>query len=165
MDKEAEAMLQALEEEEFIQSLELKPKEQWYCDFCGGIINSADDGMLEWDKIFEEEGIKAQNFRIVHHRSIKECTRPKEADAKLADMHLYRFTGDHGLSDLINLGILNKVDNFELGTIIRRIHVKYYEEAWRLLPLALEDGHYEVNSNEDGNVTEDVLKWLIKKYR
>ncbi|MEW4286732.1 hypothetical protein [Priestia koreensis] len=145
--------------------LKLKLKEQWYCDYCGGVIQSDKDGMLEWDSYLQEseKRYSADNFRIVHHRGVKNC-RPSHADDYLADGHLHWYTGSHGLSELLAIQSRHTLDTIKFHKIIRRLHVDYFEEAVRYLPLALEDGHHDIDPYEVGDISENDLKWLIKKY-
>lgn len=35
--------------------LKLEPKKQWFCNYCGEIIQSEKDGMLEWDSFLPDE--------------------------------------------------------------------------------------------------------------
>ncbi|KML07133.1 hypothetical protein [Rossellomorea marisflavi] len=146
-------------------NLELDVKSQWYCDFCGEVIDSAKDGMLEWDSFVLEEGreFTAENFRIVHHRAVKDC-RPPHADKNLSDGHLHWYTGPHGLSDLLDIETRHRLDTIKFHNIIRRLHVDYYEEARTYLPQAREDGYNEIDPYDLGDISEHYLKWLIKKY-
>ncbi|MFB7142749.1 MULTISPECIES: hypothetical protein [Terrabacteria group] len=145
--------------------LKLELKKQWYCDYCGEIIESDKDGMLEWDSFLPEDGrdFSADNFRIVHHRAVKKC-RPKKADTYLSDGHLHWYTGSKGLSELLSIQSRYTLDTLKFHKIIRRLHVDYYEEAISYLPQAFEDGEYEIDSSGDGDISEENLKWLIRKY-
>lgn len=145
--------------------LKLKLKEQWYCDYCGGVIQSDKDGMLEWDSYLTEDDKKfsADNFRIVHRRDVKNC-RPSHADDYLSDGHLHWYTGSHGLSELLTIQSRHALDTIKFHKIIRRLHVDYFEEAVKYLPLALEDGHNDIDPYEVGDISENNLKWLIKRY-
>lgn len=150
-----------------IKELELKLelKKQWYCDYCGEVIESDKDGMLEWDSFLPEDGreFTADYFRIVHHRAVKNC-RPKHANDYLSDGHLHWYTGSQGLSELLTIQARNTLDIIKFHKIIRRLHVDYYEEAISYLPQALGDGEYEIEPNGDGDISESNLKWLIRKY-
>ncbi|MDJ1473931.1 hypothetical protein QBX67_00345 [Bacillus sp. LS15-K4] len=146
-------------------NLKLKVKEQWFCDYCGEVIESDKDGMLEWDSFLPEDGreFSADNFRIVHRRDIKNC-RPKHADDYLSDGHLHWYAGSQGLSELLSLQAKHTLDTLKFHKIIRRLHVDYYEEAISYLPQALEDGEYEIDPIGDGDISETNLKRLIRKY-
>lgn len=143
----------------------LEVKKQWFCDYCGEIIESEKDGMLEWDSFISEEGreFTAENFRIVHHRAVKGC-RPKHADDHLSDGHLHWYTGSHGLSELLSFPFTHKLDTLKFFKIIRRLHVDYYEEAIQYFPQALADGEYNIDPYGIGDISETNLTWLIRKY-
>jgi len=145
--------------------LKLEVKKQWFCDYCGEIIKSDEDGVLEWDSFILEEGRKftAENFRIVHGEQIKECG-PRFPDDNLSDRDLNRFTGPQGLSDLLSLQNTYRLDTVEFHKIIRRLHVDYYEEAIKYLPQALADEEYDIDSEGLGDISETNLIWLIKTY-
>jgi hypothetical protein len=142
----------------------LKIKEQWFCDYCGEIIESDKDGMLEWDTFLEgEREYTAENFRIVHHRRVKNC-RPKHADDHLADGHLHWYTGPYGLSELLSIQTRYKLDIVKFNNIIRRLHVDLYEEAKEYIQQAKEDGYYEIDPYDIGDLSERDMIWLIRKY-
>ncbi|MGN7309904.1 hypothetical protein ACTHQ4_02290 [Alkalicoccobacillus gibsonii] len=142
----------------------LKVKEEWFCDFCGELITSAEDGMLEWDSIMMEDDKVTKNFRIVHHRAVKNC-RPANADDHIADGHLDSFTGPNGLVRLLNIDSIYEVENpQELKEVIKRIHVDYYEEGRKYLKFAIEDGHSDIDPYGEGNLSQNDLEWLINKY-
>jgi hypothetical protein len=145
--------------------LKLELKKQWYCDYCGEIIETDNDGMLEWDSFLPEDGreFTADNFRIVHRRDIKNC-RPKHADDYLSDGHLHWYTGSQGLSELLSIQARHTLDTLKFHKIIRRLHVDYYEEAISYLPQALEDGEYDIDPTGDGDISLTNLQWLIRKY-
>ncbi|PEM52671.1 hypothetical protein [Bacillus wiedmannii] len=145
--------------------LKLEVKEQWLCDYCGEVIKSDKDGMLEWDSFLLEDDreFSADNFRIVHRRDIKNC-RPKHADDYLSDGHLHWYTGSQGLSELLSLQARHTLDTLKFHKIIRRLHVDYYEEAIFYLPQALEDGEDEIDLIGDGNISAANLNLLIKRH-
>ena len=49
----------------------LRPLEQWFCDSCGGIINGAENGWLEWicDDVDGSEGHLRHGWRIIHNQA------------------------------------------------------------------------------------------------
>lgn len=147
-------------------NLRLKQKQQWYCDTCGEIILSDNDGMLEWDSSMdsEEECINAKHFRIVHHiTSGNRCQTQRGQRSNLSDGHLNWYTGSQGLSNLLDLYERNKVNPTELNTIIRRLHVDYFEEARPYMYQAREDG-YGFDPYDIGDYSQEELIFLIKKY-
>lgn len=145
--------------------LKLEVKKQWYCDYCGEIIQSDKEGMLEWDTFLEgEREFTAENFRIVHHRRVKNC-RPKHADDHLSDGHLHWYTSSaDGLNELLSIAERHTLDTVKFNAIIRRLHVDYYEEGIKYLPLAREDGEHEMDPYDSGDLTQANLRSLIRKY-
>lgn len=144
-------------------NFKLKTKEQWFCDICGGVIESANDGMLEWDSYVSEEGkSNAENFRIVHGRWLKGCNNG--STDHLADGHLHWYTGPDGLSQLLSMPVRFNLDTVEFNRIIRRIHIDYYEEGARLLPLAQENEGFDPDPYDEGDISQSDLLWLIRKY-
>ncbi|MGD0487762.1 MAG: hypothetical protein ABSB94_11270 [Syntrophorhabdales bacterium] len=133
--------------------MSLKPLEQFICDQCGLLIEKIDDGWLEWYDDLEKP---AHGFRIVH--SGRRCYYPERAE--ISDNHLIYFTGNDGLSMLLNLfkrkGV---VDQDELAEIIRRLHVPYYEEARTYWDRAVSEGMVD---NEDYRQAD--LQAVIKEY-
>lgn len=147
-------------------NLKLKQKEQWYCDKCGEIIQSDQEGMLEWDSIIEpdEEERTVKNFRIVHHITTGfDCQTPRHNRGNLSDGHLDRYTGPGGLSNLLSLYERNKLNVTELNIIIRRLHVDFYEEARPYMEKAREDG-YSYDPYGIGDYSQQELADLIFKY-
>ncbi|MDY7044050.1 hypothetical protein RVS70_07500 [Virgibacillus sp. M23] len=154
---------------EKLGKIKLKQKQQWYCDVCGEIINTAKEGMLEWDSFLEEEtgaaGYTAKNFRIIHHKKsspFKYC-QTKSSDVSLSDGHLHWFIGSDGLSKLLNLYDYNIVDHQELNEIIRRLHVDYYEEARPYMGIANED-QQSFDPYQVGDYSQADLLALINIY-
>lgn len=142
----------------------LKSKEQWFCDICGGIIESSKDGMLEWSSnLLDEGGIEAKDFRIVHGGWIKEC-KGNRAHENVADGHLNWFTGSDGLNALLSISERYSLDTIEFNRIIRRIHLDFYEEGARLIPLAREDHENDIDPYDRGDINQSELLWLIRKY-
>jgi hypothetical protein len=48
-------------------TIKLKPLEQFICDYCGYVINSIEDGWVEWLTEITEDGFREHGFKIVHH--------------------------------------------------------------------------------------------------
>lgn len=114
--------------------MELEPLKQWYCDSCGTIIESIEDGWMEWHS--NEYGTDAKGFRIVHHRHT--CMYRESELARdnrhLSDNHLINFLGVDGLVHLLHL-MEHQMDkkSSELIEVTRRLHIPYHEEGRRYL--------------------------------
>ena len=147
----------------------LKPLGEWICDSCGGVIQSEDDGWLEWYKDVKpnHEFGKDKGFRIVHHTN--RCMFNERAmfnDKKLtADLHLQRLCGPDGLVRLLSFIEHDYVeDNAELVEIIRRLHVPYYEEARQYHHIAEENGYFD-GENEITRYTTSTSKYILNNYK
>ncbi|KAB2456275.1 hypothetical protein F8161_22410 [Bacillus cereus] len=148
--------------------LKLRAKEQWFCDNCGEIIESDQDGILEWDSLQDESTDEyttiGENFRIVHHRSVRNCSSPQNNGVLLFDGHLDWFTGTEGLSKLLSIQARYKLDTVKFQEIIRRLHIEYYEEARTYLPQASADGQYDIDPSGTGHIPIADLIWIIETY-
>jgi hypothetical protein len=153
----------------------LKPLKQWLCDGCGEVIESPEQGCLEW-LWNEDDDSKAHCFRIVHldsyspHKSSPHCYH-YEDQWNRADGRLDRYVGGGGLTTL--LAFLDHdsctvstgprvTDVRELVEIIRRLHVPYYEEARRHFRKAITDGLLDGWGGD--NPTPGSMKLIIEKY-
>ncbi|WP_427138442.1 hypothetical protein [Psychrobacillus psychrodurans] len=142
----------------------LKPKQQWICDNCGEVIESIEDGCLEWYKGNDDSLV--ENFRIVHHDST--CMYDPQMlfkEGKQAiSMLLESLVGDSGLVYLLGLGV-TEIRNFtEYQEIIKRLHVDHYEEARLYWHLAEEDHFFEGANAAWPYLPETSLK-IIHKYK
>jgi hypothetical protein len=151
----------------------MKPLEQFICDTCGQIINSIDDGYVEWLSYHDEtlnERI-AKDFRIIHHK-----TKCFKLDHKYGQstLPLKEFTGTTGLIHLLKLldigpfhePIYSRPDikDFrEYTEFFRRLTLPYYEEARQWWSEATSDGYLE-NYNEIPIYFPDNLKRMIEHY-
>lgn len=144
----------------------LKPGEQWFCDGCGEIIESDKDGMLEWESIMSDDskGFTAESFRIVHGNWMESCNKQRYDSVKLSDGHLHWFTGEDGLSRLLGFLFEQQIDPKELAIIIKRLQIKYYEEARTYIPLAHADDQHDIDPYDIGDINESDAIWLIRKY-
>lgn len=162
----------------------LIPLKQFYCDTCGEIINSPEEGWIEWiSKYNEVSGLDdIHSFRIVHHYSCSPlastkkygCYQHTDEDGR-SDVHLQDFIceeykmanilrfldiGSYHVPDYKGSGI---VDLREYVEIVRRFTIPYYEEARQYWEEALEDGYFQ-DSNELWIYGVDNLKNLVEKY-
>ncbi len=147
----------------------LEPLEQWYCDSCGEVIETVNEGWLEWYRDIKEKSHnnKGKGFRIVHHD--KRCMYNSKAmyqQGKLtADMHLDDYTGPNGLVNLLSKIQYEYVeDDAELVEIIRRLHVPYYEEARKYHDAADENGYFD-GENEITRYTTRTSMYILNNYK
>ena len=121
----------------------MEPLKEWICDTCGGVIQSPEQGWLEWLKLEADNGsYLASGFRIVHHFLYSPNKKSKEGCYQhgpiAASMHLNEYTGADGLNYLLEMlrgggsGREIAVANLdEFIEIVRRLQIPHYEEARR----------------------------------
>jgi hypothetical protein len=153
----------------------LIPLEQWICDTCGDVIESVDDGWIEWLVDYSTSPPQSYSFRICHHltaspRGGSDGCYAHIHEGNTADLHLHQFTLIEYLSALDvgrihqpkfkGAGVRDLREWVELG---RRLFLPYYEEARPHVDAArsqlLADGENEVSV-----FTEKVLKQIIDDY-
>ena len=155
----------------------LIPLKQWICDSCGEIINSAEDGWVEWlsgKETFDSE----YGFKIVHNNGSSPlgkggCFHYREEECP-SDLPLTHFMGDKGyvlLLSFLDWGPYVKPeyegprvkDLREFIEFMRRLTVPYYEEARMFFKEALADGDLDPSSVDMIYDPED-LKRIVEKY-
>lgn len=142
----------------------LAPLKQWYCDNCGELINSPEEGYVLWDY---SSNIGHSNFKIIH---VSKCdNNTKNSSGALTD-----FLGERGIifftsmlsigSVKINLGEsgqprIKNMDKFV--DFMRRLQLPYYEEARKFFN---RDSVLEFlsDSNEQYPYFPDTLKKIIQ---
>lgn len=121
----------------------LKPLKQWICDFCEIIINSPEDGWVEWlhgKEIFNS----CFGFKIVHNYGSSSlgkggCFHYRDEKCS-SDAPLIRFIGEKGYVYLLSFLDLDPYvipeykgpcvkDIREFIEFMRRLTIPYYEEA------------------------------------
>ncbi|NQS98573.1 MAG: hypothetical protein HQ591_08970 [candidate division Zixibacteria bacterium] len=153
----------------------LIPLQQWVCDYCGEVINSPDEGYLEWKK--DDDGF-FHGFKIVHHypssplkdkRIRKGCYHYNDYDLSLNEI-----IGDQGLVMLLSFldignyhapdNPISKIRDFrEYTELFKRLLLPYYEEARRYWNTAIEDNFFD-SANEIWIYLPENLKTLIDNY-
>jgi len=147
--------------------MKLTPLQQWICDSCGELIQSPEEGWVEWVR---GEGDKCGEFKIVHQlvysprKPRKGCYHHTNRGGRL-DIHLSRFIGPEGLIELYAFldpahgpGIADMGEFIEL---MRRLTIIYYEEARLYWNKALSDGF---GANEISIYLPENLKEMIEEY-
>ena len=143
----------------------LEPLKEWYCDSCGEVIETSNEGWLEWYHNYREIS-QGKGFRIVHHND--NCMYDSNAmfreDKLVSGMHLDRFIGADGLVNLLSKIQYDYVENnAELVEIIRRLHIPYYEEARKYHQEAEIDGYFD-GENETIRYIVSTSIDIINKY-
>ncbi len=149
----------------------LEPLKQWICDSCGQVIETPDDGYVEWLVESEEAAFGQQyGFKIIH--AGEECTCYSEEDVSKNDAPLESFIGNKGhlyLLSFLDVGTLlmreykgARVKNLrEFVEFMRRLTVPYYEEA----RLYFENLHADEDFVLDDSIyNQENLIRIIQKY-
>lgn len=162
----------------------LKPLTQFYCDTCGEIINSPEEGWIEWISKYDEtkQRDEIHSFRIVHHYSHSPiATETNEGCYKhtwtpgKSDAHLHHFISeDYKMANILrflDIGPYHDPDYKGTGLTdmrqyvetVRRLTIPYYEEARQYWNEALADGFFN-DANELWIYGVNNLKRLIETY-
>lgn len=141
----------------------LKPLEQWYCDKCKDIIETASEGYVLWRSNDDQ---KALDFIIIH--KVKCDDRGYSFSAALKD-----FLGVNGLiylTSFLSIGPLKKsigqgsrfgiTQPDEFVDFMRRLQTPYYEEA-RTKFSSRDVLEWYSDSNEVAPYSPDSLKKII----
>lgn len=154
--------------------MKLIPLQQWVCDTCGGVINSPEEGYIQWKR--RGGNLCIEDIKIVHHKlhsPLVSKGNDKGCYVYDADSDLKSFTGVMGIIEMLSL--LDPGKNFlpVLDTqaevriwveTMRRLQIPHYEEARRYMAVAKSNGDLG-GVNEVAIYTPDFLQKLIKKYR
>jgi hypothetical protein len=162
----------------------LTPLNQFFCDTCGEIINSPEQGWIEWISKYDEntQTFKTHSFRIVHNyvnspnadRSNSGCYQHTGATGR-HDSHLHSFLNeDYKMAKILKFLDIGSIhdpdykgtsitDLREYVEIVRRLTIPHYEEARKYWAEALEDGFFQ-DANEISVYGINNLKQLISIY-
>lgn len=160
----------------------LKPLTQFYCDTCGEIINSPEEGWIEWISKDMEQTHEVHSFRIVHQHSYsplasvnrKGCYQ-LEGKTGACDNHLNHFLNEDykmvNILQFLDIGPYHDpdykgsdiADMRQYVEMVRRFTIPYYEEARHYWAEALEDGFF-MDSNEISIYEVNNLKRIIERY-
>ncbi len=155
----------------------LVPLKQWICDSCDELINSAEDGWVEWLS-GRETFNSCYGFKIVHNdgsspRGKGGCFHYSEKQGP-SDTQLARFMGEKGYVYLLSFldwgpyvtpeykGPRVK-DIREFVAFMRRLTIPYYEEARVFFDKALAEGIMDPSIVE-GIYEPESLKEIVEKY-
>lgn len=145
--------------------------ETWICDSCGGLIESADDGWVEW---VAPVGAMGRGLRLVHHTvrgSLSKCMYNQQAEyAKdkgvIGDLQLSEFLGADGLMTLLEFISDKKLPTEEVLELIKRLHIPGYEHARHTFDEAIDEGVFEPNTAPKYYMQSDIqatLDYIAKK--
>ncbi|MNJ31553.1 hypothetical protein D3C77_261940 [compost metagenome] len=148
---------------------------QWVCDSCGGSINEAREGWLEW--LNREENGRRVNLspRIVHIRPASPaqqgCQYNQRAEFQrgqynVNDLSLTEVTGDDGLMTLLGFVSEGYFEKEQALEIIKRLHVPDYDLVRRHFDAAIGEGVFEPNTKPGYYGVDDiqaVKRWLERQ--
>jgi hypothetical protein len=145
--------------------------ETWICDTCGGAIEKADDGWVEW--LLRQSGQKwiGRGLRLVHsfpaspRSSAAKCqydeNRESAHDGSIVnDLALESFLGPDGLMELLSFIAGGELPTLEVLEMIKRLHIPGYEEARFHFRSALDEGVFDPNTRE-GFYTQSDIKAVL----
>lgn len=149
----------------------LEPLKQWICDTCDEVIETPDDGWVEWQR---DESGHVFGFRICHRGERFRDRGCKEYRGG-PDMGLEDFCGEVGMARMLSFlhaGPLldaeseqtHRVRDFANWTdTFRRLFVAHYDEARASFEKAQSDGFFD-GANEVFPYKPKVLKEIIERY-
>lgn len=158
----------------------MQPLKEFVCDFCGGMINSPEEGYLEWIEPLGEPLHLAREFKVVHQshfsplkKSGRDCYHHTNQRGR-ADLQLSEFVGQAGMSRLLNFldaGPMfipdykaSRIKNMrEFVELLRRLTIPYYEEARLHWVVAETDGFFQGVSSVKAYFPS-TLQLLIYRY-
>lgn len=144
----------------------------WFCDRCGNLIQEPEHGWVEWLVNGEGEGV-GYGLRLVHqalHSPLGrgKCQYHEEAEfniskAIVCDGLLERFLGPDGLMYLLSWLERDSLPKAAVLEMIRRLHIKGYEEVRSYIGRAVADGVID-RPYPAGYLSQEeiasVLSWL-----
>ena len=142
----------------------------WTCDTCGETIATAEDGWVEWITYRDENGRRARDFRLVHHRPASPRRNGCQFDEReefardkgtVSDLPLRNFLGMDGLNYLLCLIHEGEIPLVQLVEMIKRLHITGYEEARFFIKSAMHEGVYEPNKPE-GFPTQAEIREILR---
>ncbi len=156
-----------------MENTKLVPLKQFFCDTCGHVIESINEGYVIWET--NDDGL-AKNFRIVHHKPhspLKDRDKNGCYTSYEQSESLDTFFNENADIEILNLLHLNQIiypdhkdgiENLaEFADFLRRIKLPYYEEARLYLDAAKTQG-YIGGSNELRIFTKEFLYGVIENF-
>ena len=148
----------------------LKPLEQWICDTCGEVIESPEQGYVDWVCEPSEEDQTIHSFRIVHHANFSprrprgNCYRCADG-ANLQSSALSEFIGVKFLVRLFDFleGPYLIGDTAEFVDFARRLSIPCYEDASQYRGRAIDDGLCSDDSAFN-QMMPDQLRQIVQRY-
>ena len=131
--------------------------DKWYCDSCGQVIESVDQGWVENLWKCSEGKSKRYGLRIVHYE--EKCMYNDYEHFHRVPLSFY--TGQDGLMQLLTLisdGVFE--NNDEILEVIKRIFIEDYEKARFHFEAAISEGYFEPNTKAGFYTESDIQRTM-----
>jgi len=152
----------------------LEPLTQFICDTCSEVIESPDNGWIEWLSHYDEtqNKIVSRDFRICHHRTA--CQKHSN-HIHCSDLPLREFVGERAavqLARFLDVGPYHdpdysggpELENMrDFTELMRRLTIPYYEEARQWWREAITDDYF-ADANEIYIYLPKNLRRMIEHY-
>lgn len=143
----------------------------WFCDTCCDLIESAEDGWVEWvDCPRNDDGTRSMghSIRIVHHITqspqVRSCQfKPVHGSEVIGDDQLNMFQGADGLMRLLEMIATSRQPVPAVLEIIKRIHIPGYEHARQHFNTAVNGGVIE-GSVTPGYYHQEQIQRVLEWY-
>ena len=143
----------------------------WFCDSCGGLIEAAGRGWVEWVRLPGPTGSppRGRGIRIVHHTwdtpnrfgcQYSGTRAPAARGGGVSDDALVEFLGPDGLTRLLGMIAEGSLPTADLLEVIRRLHTPGYEWARPHFDAALE-GRVIVEGVASGGWRQSELQSVL----
>jgi hypothetical protein len=155
----------------------------WFCDTCGGKINSPGEGLIEWYSFNDSAGVlRHSNFRLVHEISaspLKKLNLKRKGcefdlfkegiklEGNIENQPLAVFIGPDGLMRLLSFIAEGNFPVVEVLRMIKRLHVPGFEIARDFFGAAASEGVIRQGTpdayHDQGDINA-VLQWLKARH-
>lgn len=140
--------------------------DKWYCDSCGQVIESVDQGWVENLSKRSEDGSSYKRYclRIVHRK--EECMYNdkhvfRESRATVQCMPLSSYASQNGFMELLALISDGEFENNdEILEAIKRVFVKDYEKTRLHFKAAISEGYFEPNTKAGFHTESDIQRTM-----
>jgi hypothetical protein len=153
-------------------------KQTWICDNCRQEIKEVEHGFVEWLTTPGEDEQRSYGLRLVHNdansprRAASKCLYDRSLElipskSITCDQPLSDFLGSDGLMTLLMfLHEKEFQDDEEVLQMIKRLHVRGYEYAFRHIAEAMAEAVFERNGPDlyiSQSQIDTVIKWTEQR--
>lgn len=148
------------------------PTTSWVCDFCGELIEPAEQGYVEWIRLPGPTDLPAsgRGIRIVHHKwdtpdrigcQYSRSHDPATQQGNISDDALVNFLGPDGLTRLLQMIAEQRLPTADLLEVVKRLHTPGYERARTHFDAAVEAGVISEESRLCGYWRQNELQSVL----